>query len=294
MELINHLPQYLVSGITSGSIYALIALGFSLIYNASKIVNFSQGEFVMMGSLMTISLYQTKVIPLWSCAIIAIAFVTLVGLLIEIGPLRKAKTNSHLILIMITVGTSIILQGTSMLAWGKESKTLKPIGGYEPIRIFGASIIPQTIFIMVVTALLLGALYLFFKKTIMGKAIRAISEDIESASLVGIPVKRFVTFSFGLSGALGALAGIMVTPLTTMSYQCGLMLGLKGFSAAVLGGFGSFPGAVIGGILLGVMESLGAGFISSNYKDAIAFMALLTILFIRPTGIMGEIKAQRV
>ena len=287
-------PQYVVSGITSGSIYALIALGFSLIYNASRIVNFAQGEFVMLGALLAISFSQEHGLPLWVGALISVTFVTGVGFLLECGPLRQAKSRNHLILVMLTVGASIFIQGTSMLIWGKESKTLPPIGGYDPIRIFNASVIPQTLFILATGAILLIILSLFFYQTRMGKAMRAVAEYPEGAALLGIPVKNLVMFSFGLSGALGAIAGILVTPLTTMSYQCGLMIGLKGFSAAVLGGFGSFPGAISGGISLGLMESLGAGFISSTYKDAIAFLVLILILFCKPTGIVGEAKTQRV
>jgi branched-chain amino acid transport system permease protein len=288
------IPQYIVSGITSGSIYALIALGFSLIYNASRIVNFAQGEFVMLGALMTISFSQERGLPLWAGAIAAVLFVTIVGLLLELGPLRQAKSKNHLILVMLTVGASIFMQGTSMLIWGKDSKTLPPIGGYEPIRILNASIIPQTIFILGVAGSFLLLLSLFFHHTRTGKAIRAVAEYPEGAALLGIPVRHLVMLSFGLSGALGAMAGILVTPLTTMSYQCGLMLGLKGFAAAVLGGFGSFLGSVLGGLTLGLMESLGAGLISSTYKDAIAFVLLLGILFCKPTGIIGEAKAHRV
>lgn len=288
------IPQYIVSGITSGSIYALIALGFSLIYNASKIVNFSQGEFVMLGALITISFSQERGLPLWIGAVLAVVFVTGVGFLIESGPLRRAKSKNHLILVMLTVGASIFIQGTGMIIWGKESKTLPPIGGYDPIRILNASLIPQTIVILATSAVLLVLLSFMFYRTKIGKAIRAVSEYPEGAALLGIPVKNLVMFSFGLSGALGAIAGILVTPLTTMSYQCGLMLGLKGFSAAVLGGFGSFLGSVTGGIFLGLMESFGAGFISSTYKDAIAFLVLIIILFWKPTGLVGEVRTHRV
>ncbi|MCX7822413.1 MAG: branched-chain amino acid ABC transporter permease [Syntrophobacterales bacterium] len=287
-------PQYIVSGITSGSIYALIALGFSLIYNASRIVNFSQGEFVMLGALFTISFSQEQNLPLWIGAIASVLVVTLIGFLLESGPLRRAKSKNHLILVMLTVGASIFIQGTSMLIWGKESKTLPPIGGYDPIRVLNASFIPQTVVIIATATVLLVLLSLLFYRTKIGKAMRAVAEHPEGAALLGVPVKNLVTLSFGLSGALGAIAGILVTPLTTMSYQCGLMLGLKGFAAAVLGGFGSFSGSVLGGILLGLMESLGAGFISSTYKDAIAFLALLGILFWRPTGLFGEAKTYRV
>lgn len=294
MTDLSLVPQYIIAGVTSGSIYSLIALGFSLIYNASRIVNFSQGEFVMLGALLTISFSQEKGLPLWIGATASVIFVTGVGFLLESGPLRRARSRNHLILVMLTVGASIFIQGTSMLIWGKESKTLPPIGGYDPIRILNASFIPQTVVILVTTTVLLILLSMLFYRTKTGKAIRAVAEHPEEAALLGIPVKNLVLFSFGLSGALGAVAGILVTPLTTMSYQSGLMLGLKGFAAAVLGGFGSFAGGVSGGILLGLMESLGAGFISSTYKDAIAFIVLIGILFWKPTGLVGEAKTYRV
>ncbi len=294
MGALDHLPQYILSGITSGSIYVLIAMGFSLIYNASRIVNFAQGEFVMLGALFTISLAQERGLPLWAGAVVAVVGVAGIGILLERGPLRRGRSRSHLILVMITIGASISIQGTGMLFWGKDVRTLPPIGGYEPIRILNASIIPQTIVILTTAVCLLATLFVFFHRTRLGKAIRAVAENPEGAELLGIPVTRLVALSFGLSGALGALAGILITPLTTMSYQSGLMLGLKGFAAAVLGGFGSFPGAVVGGITLGLLESLGAGLISSTYKDAIAFLALLAILFWKPTGVVGEVNVHRV
>ncbi len=290
----SQVPQYIVSGITSGSIYALIALGFSLVHNATGIINFAQGEFVMLGALITISGVKDFGLSMWNSSILAILMVTLVGLGLEKGPLRRSKTSSPLILIMITVGLSITLQGIGMIVWGKDVRTLPPVGGYNYIRFLNASIIPQTILIIVVVAILLFLLYLFFHKTVLGKAVRAVSENPEGAYLIGIPVKRLIMLSFGLSGAIGALAGILVTPLTTMSYQSGLMLGLKGFASAVLGGFSSIAGSVVGGFLLGLMESFGAGFISSTYKDAIAFFVLLSILFLRPSGIFGNVKMRKV
>ncbi len=292
--LVEQFPQYVVSGITSGSIYALIALGFCLIHSATGIINFAQGEFVMLGALITISLVKDFGMSMCISTILAIIVVTLVGLALERGPIRYSRTTSPLILIMITVGLSISLQGVGMLIWGKDVRTLPPVGGYKYIHILNASIIPQALLIIAVVAVLLSVLYVFLNKTIMGKAIRAVSESREGAYLVGIPVRSLITLSFGLSGAVGALAGILVTPLTTMSYQSGLMLGLKGFAAAVLGGFSSLLGSVAGGFLLGLMESFGAGLISSTYKDAIAFLILLGILFVRPTGLLGNVKMRKI
>jgi len=290
----EQLPQYFVSGITAGSIYALIALGFCLIHNATRIVNFAQGEFVMLGALTTISFVSDLGFPIWLGAILSVFIVTAVGLLLEKGPIRHSKDASPLTLIMITVGASIAIQGSGMVIWGKDAHTLPPIGGYHYIRVLNASVIPQTIVIVAVVTVLLLLLYFFFHRTMVGKAIRAVSENSEGAALIGIPVRALVTASFGLSGAIGAIAGILVTPLTTMSYQSGLMLGLKGFAAAILGGFGSFPGAVFGGFLLGLMESFGAGFVSSTYKDAVAFLVLLAILFCRPQGLFGKVQVRRV
>ncbi|SFM82002.1 branched-chain amino acid ABC transporter permease [Thermodesulforhabdus norvegica] len=291
--LAQQIPQYIVSGLTSGSIYALVALGFCLIHNATRIVNFAQGEFVMLGALATVSLVADLGLPLWFGAAVSVAMVTLVGVFLDRGLIRRARTTAPIVFIMITVGASIALQGTGMIIWGKDARTLPPIGGYRYIRFGSASIIPQTLVIIGVVACLLLGLYLFLHRHRIGRAIRAVADNPEGALLVGIPVGRLVALSFGMSGALGALAGILVTPLTTMSYQSGLMLGLKGFSAAVLGGFGSLPGAVAGGFILGMLEAFGSGLLSSTYKDAIAFMVLVMILFCKPDGLFGSVRLRR-
>jgi len=290
----NQLPQFLVSGITSGSIYALIALGFGIIHNATGIVNFAQGEFVMLGAMTMISLTQAAKFSMAIAFPLAILIVMGVGWLMEAGPIRRARSNSILILVMITVGASITMRETAMLIWGKTPRTLPSFSGENPLVLGNAAVLPQALWILGITMLVVVLLGFFFSRTMVGKAMRAVAENRRGAALIGIGVHHMTLLSFVLSGAIGAIAGIIITPITTMSYSAGVMLALKGFSAAILGGYGSMRGAVVGGLLLGTMESFGAGFISSAYKDAFAFMILLLVLFVRPTGLFGKEAVKRV
>jgi branched-chain amino acid transport system permease protein len=286
--------QFLVSGLTTGSTYALIAIGFSIIHNATGIVNFAQGEFVMLGGMFMITFYSFLKIPILLSFFLTVVAVVAVGMLLERGPLRHAKSKEVLILVMITVAASIVIKALSMIFWGKNPMTLPPFSGETPYILLGAAVMPQSIWIFGITVFVVAGLNYFFKRTLTGKAMRAVAASRRSAILTGIPVDRMIFLSFSLSGALGAVAGIILTPITTTSYDVGVMLGLKGFSAAILGGYGSMPGAVIGGFLLGVLESLGAGLISSEYKDALAFLVLLMVLFFKPSGILGGGKLRRV
>lgn len=286
-------PQFFVSGITNGSIYALIALGFCLIQNATGLVNFAQGDFVMLGAMVAIFLIQGLHVPMLPAFLIAVAVVAAVGVALEQGPIRHARNREVLTLVMITVGASISLRGASMITWGKNAHIYPPLGGESPLVIFNAAVMPQTLWILALSLVVLGSLYLFFHRTLLGKAMRAAADNPFGALLLGISVRRVVSLAFALAGGLGALAGILVTPITSMSYDAGLMLGLKGFSAAILGGYGSTLGAVVGGLLLGILEAMGAGFISSAYKDAMAFVILLAILFIRPAGLFGHTRVRR-
>jgi branched-chain amino acid transport system permease protein len=294
MTLSLQLFQFILSGLTTGSTYALIAIGFSLIHNATGIVNFAQGEFVMLGGMFMITFYSFLKLPMLAAFILTVFSVAAVGLLLEIGPMRRAKSKEILILVMITIGASIAIKGLSMVLWGKNPMTLPPFSGEAPLVLGGAAIMPQSIWIFGITVSVVFALNYFFKRTMTGKAMRAVAASRRSAMLTGIPVDRMILLSFTLSGALGAVAGMILTPITTTSYDVGVMLGLKGFSAAILGGYGSMPGAVAGGLLLGVFESLGAGLISSEYKDAVAFLVLLIILFLKPSGILGRGRLKRV
>lgn len=286
--------QFLLSGLTTGSTYSLIAIGFSLIHNATGIVNFAQGEFVMLGGMFMITFYSFGHLPMPVSFILTLASVAAVGFLLEVGPIRRAKSKDILILVMITVGVSITIKGLAMIIWGKNPLTLPPFSGETPLVFWGAALMPQSLWIFGLTLAMVFILQYFFKKTMLGKAMRAAAANRRAAFLTGLPVNRMVLLSFTISGALGAAAGILLTPITTTSYDVGAMLGLKGFSAAILGGYGSMPGAILGGLVLGVCESLSAGFISSDYKDVVAFLCLLAILFFRPSGLLGQGKIKRV
>jgi branched-chain amino acid transport system permease protein len=194
---------------------------------------------------------------------------------------------------MITIGASISFRGTAMLLWGKSAHMLPPFGDETPIIFMNAAILPQSLWILGFSLVALGLLYLFFHRTLIGKAMRAAADNPFGAVLIGISVRRVVAMAFALSGALGAMAGILITPITSMSYDGGLMLGLKGFAAGILGGYGSALGAVVGGLVLGVLEALGAGYISSASKDAFAFLVLLFILFVKPSGLFGHSGVRR-
>jgi branched-chain amino acid transport system permease protein len=286
--------QFILSGLTTGSTYALIAIGFSLIHNSTGIVNFAQGEFVMLGGMFMVTFYSFLKLPLALSFFLTVFSVAAIGMLLERGPINRARSKEILILVMITVGASISIKGLSMILWGKNPMTLPAFSGEDPLIFFGAAIMPQSLWIFGITLFVVVILNYFFRGTLTGKAMRAVAASRRTAMLTGIPVDRMILLSFILSGALGAVAGIILTPITTTSYDVGVMLGLKGFSAAILGGYGSMPGAILGGLLLGVLESLAAGLISSEYKDALAFVILLTVLFFKPSGMLGKGRLRRV
>jgi branched-chain amino acid transport system permease protein len=285
--------QFLLTGLTVGAIYALVALGFSIIFNASHVINFAQGEFVMIGGMVTVSLIAAG-LPYALAVLLAIATAALVGLALEKFAVEPARDASVVTLIIITIGASIFLRGLAMLVWDKNLHALKPITGDKPIAIAGATIMPQSLWVLGVTLAIVLALSWFFGRTLLGKAMLATSHNRLAAQLVGINVRMVLFLSFGLSAALGAIAGILIAPITTTSYDVGVMLGLKGFAAAILGGLGSGIGAVAGGLVLGIVETMSAGYLSSAYKDAIAFVIILVVLFFMPSGLLGKRSGERV
>jgi len=287
------LTQYLLTGVTIGAIYALVALGFSIIYNASHVINFAQGEFVMIGGMTTVSLVDGGVpLPLAIAAAVLVA--AAVGVALEKLAIERARGASVVTLIIITIGASIFLRGLAQLVWDKNFHALKPFTGDAPIAVLGATILPQSLWVIGVTIAIVAALGWFFGRTLAGKAMLAASHNRLAAELVGIRVRHVLLLAFGLSAAVGAMAGILTAPITLTSYDVGLMLALKGFAAAILGGLGSGAGAVVGGLTLGILESLGAGFISSAYKDVFAFVIMLAVLFFRPSGLFAARSAERV
>jgi branched-chain amino acid transport system permease protein len=288
MDLWAYIPQLLSSGITTGAIYALVALGFVTISRASQILNFAQGEFVMLGGVITFFFLNGISLPYPLAALMAVTIVILIGFAMYLSVLYPLRKASILILIMATLGISIFLSSTSGLIFGTLPKTLPPFSGGQPIQIGKISFLPQNIWVLSSTLVLLIFLYLLSHRTLLGKAMEASSTDPLGADLLGISRNLMVFLAFGVSAGVGAFAGILITPIFFTSYSSGTLLGLKGFIAAVLGGWGKNSGAILGGFVLGVAESLSLALIPSGYKDGVAFVILLLILHFRPKGILGS------
>ena len=241
---------------------------------------------VRLGALSAISIYHLA--PSLPVAFVGgVAAVALVGLVLERLALRPVRDHSPLTLIIITVGAAVLVKGVAMLLWGKEAYPLPPFSGNVPFHLGEATILPQNLWVLGLTVVLVAALEAFFRLTLVGKAMRACSYNPRAARLVGIAASRMVQLSFGVSAALGAGAGILIAPLTLGVYDMGTMLGLKGSPAAIIGGLGSLLGGVMRGVILGVAEALASGLISSGYRDAVAFLLLLIVLFVRPQGVVG-------
>jgi len=285
--------QFLFSGITIGATYALAALGFSIIYNASGVINFAQGEFIMLGG-MAAALLAAQGVPLPLAILIAVAAAAIGGLLVEKLAIEPAKNAEVVTLIIITIGASLFIRGLVQVTLGKGTHALPPFSGDKPLEVLGATLLPQSLWVLGVTLVIVAALAWFFTRTLQGKAMLATSHNKLAAQLVGINTKAILLASFGLSAALGALGGILVAPITNTSYDVGIMLGLKGFVAATLGGLGSGTGAIVGGLLLGLVEAMTAGYVSSSYKDAVPFVLILVVLFFMPRGLFGAKVTERV
>jgi branched-chain amino acid transport system permease protein len=291
--LISDLVQYAASGVTVGAIYALIALGFTLIYNSTHVANFAQGDFAMLGAMTTVFVAAAGV-PIVAAGIIAILVSAIAGLLLYRLAIDPARNSSVLGLIVLTVGAAIFLKGAAQLVFDKRFHSLPAWFSTEPVKIFGAAIQPQSFVVMAGAAVIVLALALFTRRTLVGKGILAISQNRLAATLVGINVTSIVALAFVISAGIGGVAGILAAPITLTSYDAGTLLSLKGFAAAMLGGFGSPLGAIIGGLVLGIVEAFGGGLISSAYKDAFAFIAILIVLAVRPQGLIGSMARERV
>jgi branched-chain amino acid transport system permease protein len=290
----SDLLQYVISGATLGATYGLAGLGFTVIFNTTEIINFAQGEFVMLGGMVAVFAIRWGGLPTSLAVPLAIGLTTLVGVVANRLTIRPVRGRSVTVLIIITIGVSIVLRGAAMLLFGKDTYSLPGFSGEEPIAFLGASLLPQNLWVGGMTLGTLVAMKLYFDRTISGKAMLACACDRKAASLMGINVDAMVTLSFALSALVGALGGAILAPITLTSYDVGILLGLKGFAACILGGLGNPFGAVAGGVILGVMESLSAGLISSGYKDAVAFVILLALLFVRPSGLFGRRATDRV
>ncbi|MEO6352738.1 MAG: branched-chain amino acid ABC transporter permease [Oxalobacteraceae bacterium] len=289
----SELIQFIFSGITTGSIYALTALGFTLIYNASGVINFAQGEFIMLGGMSAVFLAGAG-LPLPFAIILAVGITGLAGMLLEKFAIESAKNAEVVALIIITIGASLTIRGLVQVFLGKGTHALPSFSDNTPIVFFGARLMPQSLWVIGVMLLIVVLLSWFFGRTLLGKAMLATSHNKLAAQLVGVNTRMILLLSFGMSAVLGAVGGIIIAPITYTSYDVGIMLGLKGFVAAVLGGLGGGAGAIVGGLILGIAEAMTAGYVSSAYKDAVPFVLILLILFFKPSGLFGSKASERV
>jgi branched-chain amino acid transport system permease protein len=285
--------QFLLAGITVGSAYALAAVGFTIIYNTSGVINFAQGEFIMLGGMLSVA-FAAAGLPFPVALLLGILAAGAVGLLVEKVAIEPAKNAEVVALIIITIGVSLIIRGLVQVWLGKGTHTLQSFSGDTPIQLFGATLLPQSLWVLGATFVIVLLLAWFFGRTLLGKTMLATSYNKLAAQLVGINTKKVLLLSFGMSAMLGAAGGVLIAPITYTSYDAGIMLGLKGFVAAVLGGLGGGVGAIAGGLILGIAEAMTAGYVSSSYKDAVPFVLILLILFFRPQGLFGKKLAERV
>ena len=286
--------QILITGLVLGSIYSLAALGFSIVYSATKVTNFANGEFVMMGGLVSASLILSAHWPVWLAVLAACFLVALLGVLMDWLGLQHARRKTVLSYAMITIGLGISYRGLMQVVAGRELLFPPAFGLLPLVRAQGVFISGQNLLILLTLVVVATGLSYLFLRTRMGKAMRAASQQPRAAQLCGINPRHMAMVAFGMAGLLGATAGALIAPVGAAFYEFGLGYGLKGFAAAVLGGFGSAPGAVIGGLLIGLAESLTAGYIDSAYKDAVALLILLVLLLIKPSGLLGRAEARRV
>lgn len=289
----SEILQFIIGGLKSGAVYAMVALGFTMVYGATGAINFAQGEFFMLGGMFA-SFFVAAGLPLPLAALAAILATTAVGALFEILAVRPIKGSDPLKIIMVTIGGSVVLRQFALHVFGPDERPLAVFTEGKPVQVAGASIDLQTLWIWAVTALVLAGLAWVYNRTAFGRAMRATSIRRDASRLVGVDAAGMVTVSFALAAAFGALAGVVVAPLTQTAFTSGAGIGVKGFAAAVLGGLGSPVAAVGGGLILGLLESLTAGLTNATYKDAVALVVILAVLFLRPQGLFGGSRREKV
>jgi branched-chain amino acid transport system permease protein len=284
--------QLSFAGVSQGAVYALIAIGFVAIFTVSGVINLVQGEFAALAGLIAISATRDG-LPLAAAVVLAVVAVAVSAVLVERLAIRPVRAMTTLTSLIVTLGVSTALKALMLLVWGPDAEGLAPItaGAFE---VGGVSIRWQEVWILVIAALVAAAVYVFYERTVAGKALRACAEQPVAARLVGISLSQASLVSFLVAGVVGAVAGVLASPIYFTSWESGLTLGLKGFVAATLGGLVSIRGAVLGGLLLGVLESLTAGYLDSGYRDAVAFVVLIVVLVVRPGGVFGRHAEARV
>ena len=286
------LLQLLFAGLSQGAVYALIAIGFVAVFTVSGVINLAQGEFAALAGLVAISA-RASGLPLPVAVVVAVATVAVVAVVMERLTIAPVKAMTTLVSLILTLGVSTALKALMLLVYGPNAEGLEAITP-GVVTVAGVSIRYQDLWILLVAAVVSAAVYWFYDRTLTGKALRACAEQPVAARLVGISLSRASLISFLIAGVVGALAGVLASPVYFTSWESGLALGLKGFVAATLGGLVSVRGAVLGGLVLGVLETLTAGYISTGLRDAVAFLLLIVVLVVRPGGIFGRHAEARV
>lgn len=286
-------PQLLFTGVGIGAIYALVALGFVLLIRAADVVNFAQGEFSMLGAYAMVVLFSGLGVPYWVSLPVAVVLMAGFGVLFAGATYWPLRFRGQLPVIISTIGASILLSNLVLVLYGPSPEVLPGLFDSPGVEVGGVFMDSQYLAIIVFAVVLVLLQYLVFERTLLGKRLQATSQDKEMASLLGIPVAGMVLITFAYSSALGGFAGVLVAPVLFVSVGMGALISLKAFAANIIGGFGSIPGAILGGLALGVVETFGAAYISVPYKDAIAFAVLLVFLLVRPQGLFGERIAEK-
>ena len=289
--------QYLINGISIGSVYAIIALGYTMVYGIAKMLNFAHGDVIMVGAYISFCVTSYLGLPAWVSVIAAVVVCTLLGITIEGLAYKPLRGTPSLAVLITAIGVSYFLQNAAQLIWSSSPKNFTSVVTMNPISLFEGRLVitGEVLLTVVVSALVMVGLTLFTSKTRTGKAMRAVSEDRAAAQLMGINVNQTISTTFAIGSALAAVAGVLLcSTVPTLMPTTGSMPGIRAFTAAVLGGIGSIPGAMIGGLLLGVIEILGKAYISTELGDALVFAVLIVVLLFKPAGLLGKPVREKV
>ena len=287
------LVHVVVSGLATGSIYALMAISLVIIYNATRTLNFAQGEMLMVSTFVGWTAYHRLQLPLAAVLLVAVAAGALLGWAIERAIIRHAIAATHFDVLIITLGLSLALRSGAGLVWTHDEFPFPSFFSNRPVALGPVRVAPVSLGIIGASLALMLALYALFTRTRLGRAMRAVAQNQRAARLMGISVERVYSASWVLAGAVGAIAGVLIAPVVFLSSKMGLVA-INGFIAAVLGGFGSMPGAVVGGMLLGVLENLAPLYLPSGIKHSVPFLLLIAILLVRPGGVVGRVARRKV
>jgi len=290
------MPELLISGLVMGSIYALLALAINIIYSTTGIINFAHGELVMLGGMFGLVLVVNIGLPIAAGIIVAAAIVAVLAVLLYYSTIKPFGDNlsGSLGWLMATLGAGIIFRNVAMLIWGSHPRPFPPLGGPELINIFGVNILQHEIWVLVITLFIAIFFNVVLDKTILGSAIKATASNRNTTRLMGISAEKMVLACFGMSGAVAAVAGFLISPITFAGPEMTISIGLKGFGAAIIGGLGSSRGAFVGGLLLGILEALSMTVITPGYKDAIVFLVMILTITIKPEGIFNVTYEKKV